>query len=127
MNARTTLLELFTLLRDGLAARHLHLKNLQPVHRDFRAGDVLHSQADIGKAQRLLGYEPTHTIGQGLSEALGWYKGQGRGGYWTPTPTASPSSASAPSACREGLRDRRHRPEPAQVVMLANRWRKICP
>lgn len=76
VNARTTLLELFTLLRDGLAARHPHLKDAQPVHSDFRAGDVLHSQADIGKAQRLLGYEPTHTIGQGLTESLGWYEGQ---------------------------------------------------
>lgn len=73
------LLELFTLLRDGLAARHLHLKDAQPVHRDFRAGDVLHSPADVGKAQRLLGYEPTHTIGLGLAESLGWYEGQGRG------------------------------------------------
>lgn len=75
VNARTTLLELFTLLRDGLAARHPRLKEVQPVHRDFRAGDVLHSQADIGKAQRLLGYEPTHSIGQGLAEALPWYEG----------------------------------------------------
>ena len=79
VNARTTLLELFTLLRDGLAARHPHLKDAQPVHRDFRAGDVLHSQADISKAQRLLGYEPTHTIGEGLADSLGWYEGQGRG------------------------------------------------
>jgi UDP-N-acetylglucosamine 4-epimerase len=74
VNARTTLLELFTLLRDGLAVRHPHLKDAQPVHRDFRAGDVLHSQADIAKAQRLLGYEPTHTIGEGLTESLGWYE-----------------------------------------------------
>jgi len=77
VNARTTLLELFTLLRDGLAARHPHLKDVQPIHRDFRAGDVLHSQADIDKARRLLGYEPTHTIGEGLAESLGWYEGQG--------------------------------------------------
>jgi UDP-N-acetylglucosamine 4-epimerase len=71
----SNLLELFTLLRDGLAARHPHLKDAQPIHRDFRAGDVLHSQADIGKARRLLGYEPTYSIGQGLAEALGWYEG----------------------------------------------------
>ena len=83
VNARTTLLELFTLLRDGLAARNPHLKDARPVHRDFRAGDVLHSQADIGKARRLLGYEPTHTIGQGLEQSLAWYENscaeQGRG------------------------------------------------
>ncbi len=75
VNARTSLLELFDLLRDGLAARHPHLAGAKPVHRDFRPGDVLHSQADISKAQRLLGYEPSHTIREGLAEALGWYEG----------------------------------------------------
>jgi len=72
---RTNLNELFVLLRDGLVVRHLLLKNAQPVYRDFRAGDVRHSQADIDKACRLLGYEPTHTIRQGLNEALAWYEG----------------------------------------------------
>jgi UDP-N-acetylglucosamine 4-epimerase len=75
VNARTDLNELFALLRDGLAVRHPALKNVQPVYRDFRAGDVMHSQADIGKAERLVGYEPTHTIVLGLDEALGWYEG----------------------------------------------------
>jgi UDP-N-acetylglucosamine 4-epimerase len=74
VNARTSLVELFSLLRDRLAARHPALKGCQPVFRGFRAGDVMHSQADIGKAGRLLGYEPTHTIGRGLDDALGWYE-----------------------------------------------------
>jgi UDP-N-acetylglucosamine 4-epimerase len=74
VNARTTLLELFGLLRDGLASRHPEIASIQPVHRAFREGDVLHSQANIGKAERLLGYLPTHTIRQGLDEALGWYE-----------------------------------------------------
>jgi len=74
VGGRTTLLELFSILRDGLAARHPYLKDCQPVNGDFRAGDVMHSQADIGKARRLLGYEPTYLIGQGLVEALGWYE-----------------------------------------------------
>ena len=39
----------------------------------FREGDVRHSQADISKAQRLLGYPPTHRIGDGLKEAMAWY------------------------------------------------------
>lgn len=72
---RTELNELFEILRDGLVARHPALKDVQPVYRDFRAGDVMHSQADISKAVRLLGYQPTHTIRQGLDEALGWYEG----------------------------------------------------
>jgi len=54
-----------------VAARHPHLRDAQPVHRDFRAGDVLHSQADIGKARRLLGYEPMHSIGQGWRRRWG--------------------------------------------------------
>ena len=70
---RTDLNKLFTLLRDGLAANHPSLKNAQPVYRDFRAGDVMHSQADISKAARLLGYQPTHTIRQGLKVAMDWY------------------------------------------------------
>lgn len=74
VNARTDLNQLFILLRDGLARRHPALKESQPVYRDFRAGDVMHSQADINKARRLLGFQPTHTILEGLEEALGWYE-----------------------------------------------------
>jgi UDP-N-acetylglucosamine/UDP-N-acetylgalactosamine 4-epimerase len=69
---RTTLNQLFNLLRSGLASEGV-LSNSQPVYRDFRAGDVRHSQADIGKARSLLGYEPTHTLKLGLDEALSWY------------------------------------------------------
>jgi UDP-N-acetylglucosamine 4-epimerase len=48
------------------------------VHRDFRAGDVRHSQADITKAQRLLGFAPTHGVRAGLAEAAKWYVAQYR-------------------------------------------------
>jgi UDP-N-acetylglucosamine 4-epimerase len=71
---RTSLAELFELLRGRLASRHSHLEGLRPVHGPFRPGDVLHSLADIDKARRLLGYEPTHTIEQGLDESLEWYE-----------------------------------------------------
>jgi UDP-N-acetylglucosamine 4-epimerase len=69
---RTTLNSLFALLRDGLVPHGIEAA-VEPVRRDFRAGDVRHSQADIEKAQRLLGYAPTHRIAQGIGEALGWY------------------------------------------------------
>ena len=69
---RTTLNDLFGLLRDGLAERQVHYP-LPAAHADFRAGDVRHSLADIGKAQRLLGYAPTHTLAAGIEEALPWY------------------------------------------------------
>jgi UDP-N-acetylglucosamine 4-epimerase len=74
VDRRTTLNELFELLRSRLEPRHTHLAGLRPVHGPFRPGDVLHSQADIGKARRLLGYAPSHTLEQGLDEALGWYE-----------------------------------------------------
>jgi len=73
LNARTTLNELFEKLRERLLPHYRHLAGCTPVHRDFRAGDVLHSQADITKASELLGYQPSHTIDQGLDAALGWY------------------------------------------------------
>jgi UDP-N-acetylglucosamine 4-epimerase len=69
---RTTLNQLYGLLSDGLtSAGHTHIR--QASYRDFRAGDVRHSQADVSKARRLLGYEPTHTLREGLQEALPWY------------------------------------------------------
>ena len=71
---RTTLDELFELLRSRLAPRHPKLAGAKPVYGPPRPGDVMHSLADIGKAQRLLGYEPTHSIEQGLDEALDWYE-----------------------------------------------------
>lgn len=70
---RTTLNELFEALRSSLEARYPHLKGCKPNYRDFRAGDVRHSLADIGKARTLLGYEPSHRIRQGLAEAIDWY------------------------------------------------------
>ena len=74
VNGRTDLNELFEMLRSRLAADFPHLNSFKPVYREFRPGDVKHSQADIGKAMRLLDYSPTHAIAQGLDEALGWYK-----------------------------------------------------
>ena len=73
---RTTLNDLFRFIRDGLATTQPALANVQPVYRDFRPGDVRHSLADVGKAHRLLGYEPSHTLGQGLQVALPWYVSQ---------------------------------------------------
>ena len=70
---RTTLLELYELERE-LLARHLpSVRDQRPVHREFRDGDVLHSQADIAKARARLGYEPTHRIREGLEQTVRWY------------------------------------------------------
>lgn len=72
---RTTLNILFALLRDNLAA-HGVSADAQPVYREFRAGDVRHSQADINKARRLLGYAPTHRLAEGIAQAMPWYVAQ---------------------------------------------------
>ncbi|UFS69926.1 SDR family oxidoreductase [Geomonas sp. RF6] len=73
LNDRTDLNQLFDMLRRRLAPRFPHLENFCPTYRDFRAGDVLHSQADVSAAVRLLGYAPTHGIEEGLDAALSWY------------------------------------------------------
>jgi UDP-N-acetylglucosamine/UDP-N-acetylgalactosamine 4-epimerase len=70
---RTTLSELFQFLQDGLRKLNPSLPEQEPVHRDFRAGDVRHSLADIGKAKRLLGYEPVWHAREGLALAMEWY------------------------------------------------------
>ena len=73
VNERTTLNQLFDMQRNLLVKRFAHLENFRPTYQDFRAGDVRHSLADISKAQRLLGYAPSHRIGEGLRTAMDWY------------------------------------------------------
>jgi UDP-N-acetylglucosamine/UDP-N-acetyl-alpha-D-glucosaminouronate 4-epimerase len=70
---RTSLNQLFEILRALLGMERPSLRAVQPVHRPFREGDVRHSLADITLARGLLGYEPTHTLASGLHEALSWY------------------------------------------------------
>lgn len=73
LNDRTSLTELFTLIQTELRDIVPTLPETKPVYRDFRAGDVLHSLADISKAKELLGYAPSHNIEQGMKEAMAWY------------------------------------------------------
>ena len=70
---RTTLNQLFGMIKDLLAEGRPELAGASAVYRDFRAGDVRHSLADISKAQDLLGYSPTHRISEGMEEAMDWY------------------------------------------------------
>ena len=73
VGGQTTLKELHALLSERLALRRPGLAVMPPMYRDFRSGDVRHSRADIGKARELLGYEPSHRIGEGLDAAANWY------------------------------------------------------
>lgn len=70
---RTTLNDLFFHIRDLACVAKPELKDVSPVYRDFRAADVRHSQADISKAQSLLGYAPTHRIAEGLQDSATYY------------------------------------------------------
>ena len=73
LGERTTLAGLYELMRELLARRLPHVASHSPRYGPFRTGDVRHSQADISKAQALLGYAPTHRLKDGLREALDWY------------------------------------------------------
>ena len=72
-SARTTLKELFGLLRERLAARAPEVAKAEVRFEPFRDGDIRHSHADISKAQRLLGYAPAFTVAQGLDATMDWY------------------------------------------------------
>lgn len=73
LNERTSLNQLYEMMRSQLAEKFSHLQNHRPQYVDFRQGDVRHSQADISKAKQLLGFAPTHRIDAGLKQAMDWY------------------------------------------------------
>jgi len=73
VGGQTTLNQLYELINNELA-RHIGGFVKRPaLYRDFRAGDIRHSNANISKAERLVSYQPTHTIEQGMALAIEWY------------------------------------------------------
>jgi len=69
---RTTLNDLFDAIKVALNKNGVTYTK-EPVYRDFRAGDVRHSQASVEKIKNLLGYEATHKISDGVNLIMGWY------------------------------------------------------
>jgi len=69
---RITLNDLFNALQSALAENEKPYAK-PPVYREFRAGDVRHSQADISKSESQLGYEPEYRINAGIAKAMPWY------------------------------------------------------
>lgn len=69
----TTLNELYRQIYAQLLPRYPHIATARPTYRDFRSGDVRNSLADITKAEQLLGYAPTHRLGEGLRETVDWF------------------------------------------------------
>lgn len=73
LNDRTSLNDLYAMMRELLIQRFPHLQEHRPSYVGFRAGDIRDSQADIGKARQRLGYAPTHRLRAGLEQAMPWY------------------------------------------------------
>lgn len=69
---RTTLNSLYKCIQKSLNSNGIDTKR-GPTYRDFRKGDVRHSQADITKAKKILGYEPEFEIQKGIDKAMPWY------------------------------------------------------
>ena len=69
---RTSLNQLYKLLQKFVKKEN-KLQHSKVIYRSFRDGDVRHSQADITKAKKLLGYKPTHKVKDGLKATVDWY------------------------------------------------------
>ena len=69
---RTTLNELYGAIKSALTESNVTTQG-ELVYRDFRVGDVRHSQADVSKAKSNLGYSATYRIQEGISIAMPWY------------------------------------------------------
>jgi UDP-N-acetylglucosamine/UDP-N-acetyl-alpha-D-glucosaminouronate 4-epimerase len=70
---RTTLNELYQFIKKRVVDSNPSAKEAKPQYRDFRAGDVRHSLAEISKAKELIGYQPQFSIKSGLDEVAQWY------------------------------------------------------
>jgi UDP-N-acetylglucosamine 4-epimerase len=70
---RNDLNMLVKFLKQYLSEYDKEIANVKTEHGPNRLGDIPHSLASIEKAQRLLGYKPSHTLEQGLKEAVKWY------------------------------------------------------
>ncbi len=71
---RTSLNDLFGLIKQLIGNFDPEVVDISPLHGPDRAGDIPHSLASIDKAQRLLGYKPTHNVREGMAEAINWYR-----------------------------------------------------
>lgn len=65
---REYLIDIYHALTNALG------KDIEPIFGPDRRGDIKHSNADISKARKMLGYEPEYDFARGLNEAIEWYK-----------------------------------------------------
>ena len=69
---RTSLNDLFNIIKTT-CSRFGFNYSLEPKYKDFRPGDIKHSNADISKIKKLLNYDPIYDVSKGLSETIRWY------------------------------------------------------
>jgi UDP-N-acetylglucosamine 4-epimerase len=69
----TTLTQLYWMILDRLVAARPQLARSAPQYTPAREGDIRHSQADLGRITDMLGYQPTHSVAQGLDELVSWF------------------------------------------------------
>ncbi len=69
----TSLSELYTIIRNSVAAYKPEVLSIEPIFEGFRKGDVRHSLADVSMAKGLLGYEPAFNVEQGIEKTAEWY------------------------------------------------------
>lgn len=69
----TTINRLYEIIREELGRHDKEVLNIEPVHGPERKGDIRHSLASIEKASKLLGYNPTHYIKEGMKETIRWF------------------------------------------------------
>ncbi len=75
---RTTLNQLYQIIRDEISQYEPKAKTIDPIYRPFRQGDIRHSLADISRAKELLGYDPRFDVKQGMAESIKWYVNKAR-------------------------------------------------
>jgi UDP-N-acetylglucosamine 4-epimerase len=70
---QTSLNSLFYLIKSSVEEKDPSIMVEKPIYKDFRAGDMRHSQANISKAKKLLGYTPNYKVKEGIKETVSWY------------------------------------------------------
>ena len=73
LNKRTTLIELFSILKELLLQSGHDVGACEPLYREFQCGNVWHSQADNAKISELRGFSPVYGVREGLVKTLPWY------------------------------------------------------
>jgi UDP-N-acetylglucosamine 4-epimerase len=75
LGGRTTLADLFGLLRDGMVELGAPCSGIEPILADFRPGDIRHSRADITRAREILGQQPRTPLADALTRTMRWLLG----------------------------------------------------